>query len=110
MTLIRKIWVMALLGALGATFGAALGEALFARPLPRAAARRICLLFDVSGSMAETIRREDNSRITQLEALKNAACDFIERQNLKRDFVGLAAFSSDAQVVSALTHDASMLQ
>ena len=55
MTLLRKIMVMALLGALGAAAGALLGEALFLGDSPRQAPREICLLFDVSTSMREKV-------------------------------------------------------
>ena len=52
------IMVMALLGAVGATAGAVVGEALFLGRGPlRAEPRKICLLFDVSGARAFTERR-----------------------------------------------------
>jgi Ca-activated chloride channel family protein len=111
MALLRKFTMMAALGALGAAIGAGLGEGLFSRAAAqRSEPRRICLLFDVSGSMAETVRREDGGSITQLQALKDAACDFIARQDLARDLMGLVVFSSDAHLVASLSHDAELLQ
>ncbi|MHC5009239.1 MAG: hypothetical protein ACYTGF_17985 [Planctomycetota bacterium] len=64
MTFAKKITVMALLGALGATVGAVVGEALFLGKGPlRAEPRKICLLFDVSGSMGEAVVMPGGERV-----------------------------------------------
>ncbi len=111
MALLRKFTLMAILGAIGAALGAGLGEALFSQAVARRSEpRRICLLFDISGSMAETVRREDGGSITQLQALKDAACDFIARQDLTHDLVALTVFSSDAHLVVSLSRDGELLQ
>ncbi len=111
MALLRKFTLMAILGAIGAATGAAIGEALFSQAAAqRSEPRRICLLFDISGSMAETVQREDGGSITQLQALKDAACDFIARQDLAHDLVALTVFSSDAHLVVSLSHDGDLLQ
>ena len=54
----KKIITMALLGAIGAAAGALVAETLFqdGRVVQPTEPRTICLLFDVSGSMAEVIR------------------------------------------------------
>lgn len=112
MMLLRKITVMAVLGAVGAVVGALLGELLFLgeTPPPRPASRQICLLFDISGSMGERVARPDGAgSTTQLEALQDAACDFIARQDLEADAVGLVVFASSAHVVSELSRDAGKL-
>ena len=44
------------LAVVGATLGAAGGELLFVGGTPPAPPRSICLLFDVSGSMAQRFR------------------------------------------------------
>jgi len=109
MSVLRKIVVMALLGALGAALGAAVGEPLFGEAAPaRSVPRRICLLFDVSGSMGDLVTRESGT-VTQIQALKEAASDFVIRQDLAVDGVGLAVFASDAQAVQKLGHDATQL-
>lgn len=113
MTLLKKITAMALLGALGAAIGAALGESLFvSEPAPpESEPREICLLFDISGSMNEMVSGPGGERYqSQLEALKIAACDFIARQDLASDAMGLAVFASGAHVVTGLGHDAATLQ
>ncbi len=111
MALLRKFTLMAILGAIGAALGAAIGESLFSQAAAqRSEPRRICLLFDISGSMAETVRREDGGSITQLQALKDAACDFIARQDLTHDLVALTVFSSDAHLVVSLSQDGELLQ
>ena len=108
MLLLKKIIIMALLGAIGAVIGAVAGEPLFAAPpQTRTEPRQICLLFDVSGSMGDRTSRDyepgsPSRSITQLEALKDAACDFVDRQDLQLDPMGLAIFSSDAHIVTRL--------
>jgi Ca-activated chloride channel family protein len=112
MTLLKKITTMALCGALGAVGGAVGGEVLFLlEGAPQKPARSICLLFDVSGSMAETVRQPGREGIvTQLEALQDAARDFVDRQDLTTDTMGLTAFSSDAYIVNKLSHNAGSLK
>jgi uncharacterized protein YegL len=107
MTFAKKITVMALLGAVGAACGAVGGEFLFLGKGPmRAAPRKICLLFDVSGSMGDAIVAPDKKRvISQLEALQEAACDFVTRQDLTADSMALTVFSSDAKIVTPLSQD-----
>ena len=104
MTFAKKITVMALLGALGATVGAVVGEALFLGKGPlRAEPRKVCLLFDVSGSMGDAIvmRRTAKRVISQLEALQQAACDFVTPPGPRRaDAMALTVFSSDARIVT----------
>jgi uncharacterized protein YegL len=113
MALIKKLVIMALLGALGAALGAVLGELLFlGEPEPpRPNPRNISLLFDLSGSMSAkvdgTVHEEAQS---QLEVLKVAARDFVERQDLSHDAFGLAVFATSADVVNDLGHDAAALQ
>ena len=110
MTLLKKLVAMAILGAIGATLGAGMGEMLFIGDgSPRTESRKICLLFDISGSMGDRISREGGRSVSQLSALQDAASDFLRRQDLSIDPVGLAVFSSDAHVVNALTHDAGVL-
>ncbi|MHC4416354.1 MAG: VWA domain-containing protein [Planctomycetota bacterium] len=112
MTLVKKISVMALLGAVGAAAGAVLAEALFLGDAPQPPVpRKICLLFDISGSMGETVTRASGEgSITQLDALKQAARDFVERQDFSLDAMGLAVFASGAHLVTGLGHDAQVLQ
>ena len=112
MTFAKKITVMALLGALGATVGAVVGEALFLGKGPlRADPRKVCLLFDVSGSMGEAVVMPGGERVmSQLEALQEAACDFVRRQDLELDAMGLTAFSSDARIINNLSHDGAQIE
>lgn len=107
MTLAKKITVMALLGAVGAACGAVGGEFLFlGKGSMRAEPRKICLLFDVSGSMGDAIVAPDKKRvISQLEALQEAACDFVTRRDLTADAMALTVFSSDARIVTPLSQD-----
>jgi Ca-activated chloride channel family protein len=110
MTLVRKTTAMAFLGAVGALLGAAGGEVMFrtsaavAPPPPEP--RSICLVFDISGSMTKTI---DNRGTTQLEALKQAATDFVQRQDLVTDGLGLVVFASKPHIMSIVSHDAPAL-
>src|SRR5262245_1666489 len=105
---IRKFLVMTGLAAAGALLGALLGERLFvgsAQP-----PRSVCLLFDVSGSMRQRIRpKGDPVGQTQLEALRHAATDFVLRQDLARDAMGLVAFASTAEVKATLGKEAAPL-
>ncbi len=113
MTLIKKIIVMAILGALGAAAGAAAGESLFLRaPEPQQREpREICLLIDISGSMNEVVSKPHGQGVhSQLEALQDAACDFVARQDLDLDAMGLAVFSSGAYVVTQPIHDKEVLK
>ncbi len=107
MTLLKKLVAMAILGAIGAAIGAGMGEMLFADEAPpRTEPRKICLLFDISGSMGDRISRHSGRSVSQLSALQDASSDFLKRQDLSIDPVGLAVFSSDAHVVNKLTDDA----
>ena len=113
MSLIKKIIVMAILGALGAGLGAVAGESLFLRkPKPVAREPRdICLLIDISGSMNEVITTPDGmNSYSQLAALQDAAQDFVARQDLALDAMGMAVFSSGAYVVTQPIHDTDVLQ
>ena len=110
MTLLKKLTVMAILGAIGASVGAGMGEMLFlGEGSPRGESRKISLLFDISGSMGDRISREGGRSVSQLSALQDAASDFLRRQDLSIDPVGLTVFSSDARVVNELTHDVGVL-
>lgn len=110
MTLLKKLTAMAILGAIGAAVGAGMGEMLFlGEGSPRTESRKICLLFDISGSMGDRISREGGRTVSQLTALQNAASDFLRRQDMTIDPVGLAVFASDAHVVNELSHDAGAL-
>ncbi len=110
MTLLKKLIAMAILGAIGATLGAGMGEMLFVGDgSPKPESRKICLLFDISGSMGDRISRDGGRSVSQLSALQDAASDFLRRQDLSINPVGLAVFSSDAHVVNELTHDAGAL-
>ncbi len=111
MTLLKKLTAMAILGAVGALVGAVLGEMLFlGEATPQSEPRKICLLFDVSGSMGDRISRERGHSVSQLHALKDAAGDFLTRQDLETVPVGLAVFSSNSRVVSELSNDAAALR
>ncbi len=113
MTLLKKIIVMGLLGAVGAGIGAGSGESLFLNdPAPKQAEpRQICLLFDTSGSMQDFVTIRAGERMqSQLEALKVAAGDFVARQDLALDALGLAVFASDARVVTRLSRNAERLR
>ena len=109
MTLLKKISTLALCGAVGAAAGAVAGEFLFLKSVRPSGQRSICLLFDVSGSMGEIVEGEAGG-ITQLEALKRAARDFIGRQTLPAESLGLAVFSSHSKVVSELGNDAGSIE
>jgi Ca-activated chloride channel family protein len=111
MSLFRKITVMALLGGLGATGGAFVGENLFKlEPPTRSDPRKVCLLFDVSRSMEQAIARsEGHGLISQLQALQDAATTFVDRQDLRLDEMGLIAFAWDARILTNLTQDANSL-
>ncbi len=112
MTLLRKIMIMALLGALGAASGALLGEALFlGNGAKRQQPREICLLFDVSTSMREKVEVPGSQfRTTQLEALQDAASTFVDRQDFALDSMALTVFAWEARVVTGLTRDAEALK
>src|SRR5262245_50165251 len=107
---IRKFLAMTGLAAVGALLGALLGELLFVGSAERVPPRSICLLFDVSGSMRQRIRpKGDPIGQTQLEALRQAGTEFVQRQDLGRDALGLVAFASTAQVKAQLGKDAAPL-
>jgi Ca-activated chloride channel family protein len=111
MTLLRKTTAMMLLGAFSAAAGAVVGEGLFLGAGPQhAEPRKICLLFDVSGSMGEAVAWPSGGIITQLEALQEAASDFVGRQNLAQDSMGLTVFSSDARILAGVSQDAAEIQ
>jgi len=106
MSTFTKVLGMATLAVVGATLGAAGGELLFLGDKPPAPPRSICLLFDVSGSMAQRIRNKQDpiGLRTQLQALQDAAVGFAGRQNLRNDSLGLAVFSTSARVMTPLGH------
>ncbi len=125
----KKIITMALLGAIGAAAGALAAETLFrdGRVAQPTEPRTICLLFDVSGSMAEVIRGAPTDlqsprlrtrpslvpkggEVTQIMELQRAAGDFVRRQDLTLDTMGLVVFSTGARVASDLSQDAERLQ
>jgi Ca-activated chloride channel family protein len=113
MALFRKITVMALLGAMGAAMGAVLGEVLFIEGGgERSEPRKICLLFDVSGSMGEAVSTEPGPGgiTTQLKALQEAAYGFVDRQDLGLDAMALTVFSSDARILLGPSQDAGALK
>ena len=98
MSFLKRILTMALFGALGAAAGATAGEFLF---LNKEATRErtpksVCLLFDVSGSMDDTTPQG----FTQLQALKHAAGELVQRQDFSVDEMGLVAFASGAKILS----------
>ena len=126
----KKIITMALLGAIGAAAGALAAETLFrgaGRAVQPTEPRTICLLFDVSGSMAEVIRGAPTDlqsprlrtrpslvpkggEVTQIMELQRAAGDFVRRQDLTLDTIGLVVFSTGARVAADLSHDPERLQ
>jgi Ca-activated chloride channel family protein len=100
MRMIRRLLVMAVLGLLGALFGAGAGEALWldaapepCTPLPR----DICLVFDTSESM---LKKTSEGR-SQLEALRSAAQDFLATKAFAADTFALVGFSDEARVLCA---------
>src|SRR5262245_54457336 len=95
MSTFTKILGMATMAVAGATLGAAGGELLFVGDKPPAPPRSICLLFDVSGSMAQRIRNKKDpiGLRTQLQALQDAAVGFAGRQDVRNDSLGLAVIS-----------------
>lgn len=108
MSFVKRIISMALFGAVGAVAGALIGEALFRTQAVQAPVtpKSICMLFDTSGSMKDAT--EDGR--TQLAALKAAANDFVARQDLERDALGLISFASKAHKRSAPVHEGAPLQ
>ena len=100
MRTLRRLLVMALLGALGALLGAAGGEALFldapvAPSAPRQ--RNLCLVFDLSESM----RKATAEGVSQLQALRTAAHEFLAKPEFAGDRVALVGFSDDASLLAA---------
>ena len=106
MSTFTKILGMATMAVVGATLGAAGGELLFVGDKAPVPPRSICLLFDVSGSMAQRIRNKQDpiGLRTQLQALQDAAVGFAGRQDLRIDTLGLAVFSTSARVMTPLGH------
>ncbi|HEX6810558.1 MAG TPA: VWA domain-containing protein [Planctomycetota bacterium] len=110
MSTLRKILGMSVLAGVCATLGALGGELMFVGAAPAVPERSICLLFDVSGSMAQRIRtRDDPAGRTQLQALQEAAVAFVQRQDLRSDALGLAVFSTGARVLVPIGHDTGQL-
>jgi len=99
-----KWLVLALTGAIGCFVAALiLGEpflALTHKPVPSPPPiqpQSICLIIDVSGSMAGE----------KLEEMKRAASDFITRRDLSMDQFALVTFSSSASIEFDFSQDAS---
>ncbi len=98
MRVLKRLIVMALLGALGALLGAAAGEALFLEaPAARVEApqREICLVFDLSESML----KQTAEGVSQLESLRQAALGFVSTPEFQEDTLSLVGFSDDARLI-----------
>lgn len=108
MSFLKRILSMALLGALGAAAGALAGEFLFLgkEASTARAPKSICLLFDVSGSMDDTTPQG----ATQIEALKDAAGQLVDRQRFDADEMGLVTFASGAKALTPLVRDGEKLR
>jgi hypothetical protein len=104
MHVLKRVLVMAFLGALGAFLGAAAGEALFLKapeaPV-EAKPRDICLVFDMSSSMLDVTKEGES----QLEALRRAAFGFIASDGFQGDTLSLVAFSTSASIACEPTRD-----
>jgi Ca-activated chloride channel family protein len=112
MAALGKAAVAGIASALGAVLGGLAGEGLFSTRYvpPGPTPRSVCLLLDVSGSMSRVIAQPGGGPVqTQLEALKRAADEFVQRQDLALDEVGVAVFSTDASALCDLTHDRARL-
>jgi len=104
---LKRMTVMACLGALGAVAGALGGEALFEdAPAVRPEPRRLCLVFDMSGSMHEAMR---DGR-TQLEALRSAALGLVGSEDFRDEELALVTFASEARVVQEPTHETARVE
>lgn len=107
-----KLVRFALLGAAGCLVGALLGEiwlAVFRLFAPAGPAQAVCLVVDCSASMLfDEVEGQMNGR--KLSEMKAAAREFVGRQNLKRDAIGLVRFSNGASTAAKLSHDAGRLQ
>jgi Ca-activated chloride channel family protein len=112
MRLAGKLAAVAMLGAIGAALGAAAGEPLFrARPVeePRRS-RSICMVFDVSGSMNKVVGTTPGGEpLTQLDALREAAAEFVSRCDMRHESLGLVVFSTRGRVVTAPGRDGPLL-
>jgi len=97
--MLRRLIVMALLGAAGAGLGGGVGEGLFHGALraPEAApGRQLCLVFDLSDSMM----RPTADGVSQLDALRRAALDFVAKPEFEHDHLALVGFADDAWLLS----------
>ena len=103
MSFLKRILTMALFGAVGAAAGALAGELLFIKKeaIPEKTPKSICLLFDVSGSMDDTTPQG----FTQIQALKQAAGELVQRQDFGTDEMGLVSFASGAKVLTPPVQD-----
>jgi len=91
----------AFIGAFGCLCGALVGEGLLAGTRSEAVGnsqlgpRSICLVIDSSGSM----------KGSKLAEVQSAARNFVTRQDLTRNRVGVVQFASDAKLAVAITSD-----
>jgi Ca-activated chloride channel family protein len=90
--------MFAVIGAIGCLLGAIMGEGFVRAPRQQnreilATSTELCLLMDHSGSMAGG----------KLEEVVRSASSFVHRQNLQRNPIGVAAFSTTAQPLVELT-------
>jgi len=91
------------IAALGCVLGAVLGEVfLFAtrQPPPPPAIRELCLLIDSSGSMNGP----------KLQEVKQAAADFVRRQDMSGNTIAIVGFGSRTHLGTTLTTDSNVLQ
>jgi len=96
----------AVVGALGCLGGAVAGEGLLTTTRSAAATntalgpRSICMVIDSSGSMK-------GSKIAEVQA---AARNFVTRQDLTRNRVGVVQFASDAKLAVPITTDQGQIE
>jgi Ca-activated chloride channel homolog len=100
--MLKRLIVMACLGAGGGLLGAVVGELLFldAPAVPvETRPRNICLVFDLSESML----KRTGEGVSQLESLRRAALDFVGTPGFAADSLSLVGFSDEARVISPPT-------
>jgi Ca-activated chloride channel family protein len=97
----RKVLWFAIFGAVGCTTAALVGELWLwlTRTEPQAKPVAICLLLDSSGSMS-------GNKLTEMQ---QAACEFIQHQELSKDRLAVVGFDSLARVASPLSQDQQVL-
>ena len=96
-----KILLFGLLGAIGCLSGAVIGELFLGLTRkPAVPPRSIVLLLDCSGSMAGA----------KLAEMKEAARQFVERQELSKDRVAVIGFGSHVHPASGLSGEKGVLQ